>query len=140
MIKKDIKNHHRLYKSKSKNTIERFANRKFCKQMLDKKFDLSRMDFTGVGLGSNTKLLINENLAPYYQKLWWKWRNLKTAGLIYSTWSSKGVMKFWANSELKTCLNPLITNPTKWSNILKKSFWQIFWVRLTVLWDWHLQG
>lgn len=37
--------------------------------MLDKKFDLSRMDFTGVGLGSNTKLLINENLAPYYQKL-----------------------------------------------------------------------
>ena len=52
------------------------------------------MDVSNVGLGSDTKLFVNENLTPFNQNLSWKYRELKRAGLIYSTWSSKGVVKF----------------------------------------------
>ena len=41
------------------------------------------------------------------------------------------------------CVNPLNSNPTKWSNTLKhflgKSRW-IVWVCLTILWGWRLKG
>ena len=39
--------------------------------------------------------------------------------------------------------NPLNANPTKWSNTLKQlsaNWRRIAWVRLTILWDWHLKG
>ena len=52
------------------------------------------MDVSNVGLGSDTKLFVNENLTPFNQNLSWKYRELKRAGFIYSTWSSKGVVKF----------------------------------------------
>ena len=41
------------------------------------------------------------------------------------------------------CINPLNTNPTKWSNKLKQFVGNsrlIVWVCLTILWGWHLKG
>ena len=45
-----------------------------------------------LGLGSNTKLFVNENLTPYNQKLSLKCGELKRADFIYSIWSSKSVI------------------------------------------------
>ena len=39
------------------------------------------------------KLLFNKNLTPYNQKLAWRCRELKHAGKIHSTWSTKGIIK-----------------------------------------------
>ena len=50
------------------------------------------MVFSSVGLGSNTKLFVNESLSPCNQKLC-KDKGLKRVGLIYSTLSTKGVVK-----------------------------------------------
>ena len=38
-------------------------------------------------------LFFNEDLTLYNQKLAWKCRELKCAGKIHNTWSSKGVIK-----------------------------------------------
>ena len=40
-------------------------------------------------------------------------------------------------------VNPLSTNPTKWSNTLKKfvgKSWRIAWVCLIILWGWRLKS
>ena len=42
---------------------------------------------------SNVKLYMSENLTPYNQHLAWKCRELKRAGVIHSSWSSKGIVK-----------------------------------------------
>ena len=48
------------------------------------------------------------------------------------------------NSALtEVIVNPLSTNPIKWPNTLKHFCgfcWQIVWVCLTILWDWHFCG
>ena len=55
----------------------------------------------------------------------------------------KSVTAIFTHHALSEHLNPLSTNPTKWSNTLKQFvgfFRRIVWVCLTILWDWRLIG
>ena len=92
LAKRDIEDCHRLGKSKPKNTIVRFVNRKNCYATLSKKLDLQHIDKVKLGF-PEANLFFNENLTPYNQKLTWKCRELKRAGKIHSTWSTKGIIK-----------------------------------------------
>ena len=64
----------RLGKSESKNAIVKFVSKKICRQMLGKMFDLPKMVFSSAGLGSNTKVFVNESLSPcnkkYHARTW----------------------------------------------------------------------
>ena len=79
-----------LGKGDPKNTILRFVKRKFCYEALDKKFNLRKVDSTKLGFQAGAVLYFSENLTPYNQRLAWKCRELKRAGKIHSSWSSKG--------------------------------------------------
>ena len=59
---------------------------------MSKKLDLRHLDKVNLGF-PEANLFFNGNLTPYHQKLAWKCRELKHAGKIHSTWSSKGVIK-----------------------------------------------
>ena len=83
ITKNDVEDCHRLGKS-LKNTIVRFANRKHCNAILSKKFETC------------------ENLTPYNQHLAWKCRELKRAGIIHSSWSSKGIVKLRLTANTNT--------------------------------------
>ena len=72
--------------------IVRFVNRKSFYAALSKKLDLQHFDKVSLGF-PEANLFFNENLTPYNQKLAWKCRELKCAGKIHSTWSSKWVIK-----------------------------------------------
>ena len=64
--KLDIGNCHKLGNS---NTIVRFANRKFCNDILEKKFDLHRkIGRSKLGF-DDTNTYASENLTPYNQRL-----------------------------------------------------------------------
>ena len=92
LAKSDTEDCHRLGKSNPKNTVVRFVNRKNCYAALSKKLDLQHIDKAKLGF-PEANLFFNENLTPYNQKLAWKCRELKRAGKIHSTWSTKGVIK-----------------------------------------------
>ena len=92
ITKNDVEDCHRLGKS-SKSTIVQFVNRKHCNAILSKKFETSKIDKSKLGFESNVKLYVSENLIPYNQHLAWKCRELKRAGVIHSSWSSKGIIK-----------------------------------------------
>ena len=92
ITKNDVEDCHRLGKS-SENTIARFVNRKHCNAILSKKFETSKIDKSKLGFESNVKLYVSENLTPYNQHLASKCRELKRAGVIHSSWSSKGIIK-----------------------------------------------
>ena len=68
-------------------------NRKHCNAILSKKFETSQIDKSKLGFESNVKLYVRENLTPYNQHLASKCRELKRAGVIHSSWSSKGIIK-----------------------------------------------
>ena len=53
---------------------------------------LESFDKSKLGFDSNVKLYVSENLTPYNQHFAWKCRELKIAGLIHSSWSSKGII------------------------------------------------
>ena len=76
----------------SKSTIVGFVNRKHCNAILSKKFETSQIDKSKLGFESNVKLYVSENLTPYNQHLASKCRELKRAGVIHSSWSSKGII------------------------------------------------
>ena len=88
----DVEDCHELDKS-SKSTIARFVNRKYCYRILSKKFETSKTEKSKLGFESNKKLYVNENLTPYNQHLALKCREWKGAGVIHSSWSSKGIIK-----------------------------------------------
>ena len=92
LVKSDIEDYHRLGKSNPQNTIVRFVNRKSCYAALSKKLDLRHIDKVKLGF-PEAYLFFNENLTPYNQKLAWKCRELKRAGKIHSTCSSKVIIK-----------------------------------------------
>ena len=92
LAKSDIEDCHRLGRSNSKITIVRLVNRKNCYAALSKKLDLQHIDKVKLGF-PEANLFFNENLTLYNQKLAWKCRELKHAGKIHSTWSTKGVIK-----------------------------------------------
>ena len=99
--KNDVEDCHRLGKS-SKNTIVCFVNRKHCNAILSKKFETSKIDKSKLGFESNVKLYVSENLTPYNQHLAWKCRELKRAGIIHSSWSSKGIVKLRCTENTNT--------------------------------------
>ena len=68
-------------------------NRKHCYAILSKKFETSKIDRSKLEFESNVKLHVSENLTPYNQHLALKSRELKRAGVIHSSWSSKGIIK-----------------------------------------------
>ena len=79
-------------KSKPKNAIVRFVNRKNCYAALSKKLDLWHIDEVKLGF-PEANLFINENLTPFNKKLAWKCKKLKRAGKIHTTRSTKRVIK-----------------------------------------------
>ena len=90
-MKGDIEDCHRLGISNPKNTVVRFINRKNCYAALSKKLDLQHIDKVKLGFPENFFFI--ENLTPYNLKLAWKCKELKRAGKIHTTWSTKGVIK-----------------------------------------------
>ena len=54
--------------------------------------DLQHIDKAKLGF-PKSNLSFNENLTPYNQRLAWRCRELKRAGKIHSTWSTKGIIK-----------------------------------------------
>ena len=90
--KNDVEDCDRLGKS-SESTIFWFVNRKHCYAILNKKFETSKIDRSKLGFESNVKLYMSENLTPYKHHLAWKCREMKRAGVIHSSWSSKGIIK-----------------------------------------------
>ena len=46
-----------------------------------------------LGFDSNVKLYVSKNVTPYNQHLAWKCRELKRAGIIHSSCSSKDIIK-----------------------------------------------
>ena len=63
LSKSDIEDCHQLGKS---NTIVRFVNRKFCKDALEKKFDLNKhIDNSRISFNVENKLFVCKNLTPY---------------------------------------------------------------------------
>ena len=92
ITKDDVEDCHRLGKS-SKSTIVRFVNRKHCYAVLSKISETSKIDRSKLGFESNVKLDVSKNITPYNQHLTWKCRELKRAGVIHSSWSSKGIIK-----------------------------------------------
>ena len=92
LAKSDIEDCHRLDKSKPKNAIVRFVNRKNCYAALSKKLDLWHIDEVKLGF-PEANLFINENLTPFNKKLAWKCKKLKRAGKIHTTRSTKRIIK-----------------------------------------------
>ena len=72
--------------------IVRFENRKSCYAALSKKLDLRHIDKVKLGF-PEANLFFNEKLTPYDQKLAWKCRELKHAGKMHSTGSSKEIIE-----------------------------------------------
>ena len=70
-----------------------FVNRNYCCAILSKKFETSKIDRSKLGFDSNAKLYVSENLTPYNQHLAEKYRKLKRAVVIHSSWSFKGIIK-----------------------------------------------
>lgn len=75
----------------SKPVIVRFTNRRICEKLHRVKKNLKDTNFKDVqGLNENTKVFFNENLCPYYQKLFSICYKLKKSGYIDSVWSYHG--------------------------------------------------
>ena len=88
----DIEACHRLRRqtnSRLNPVIVRFVNRKFCEKLHNEKTKLKDLTFNDI-FGANTQLFFNENLCPYYLKLFGMCYKLKKAGLIDSVWSFHG--------------------------------------------------
>ena len=91
--KSDIEGCHRLGKANPKNAIVCFVNRKHAEEALAKKSDLKKIDKVNLNFDSNVVLFFSKNLTPFNQCLALKCCELKHAGKIHSSWSSKGVIK-----------------------------------------------
>ena len=89
---KNVEDCHHLGKD-GKNTIVRSVNRKHCYQALNRKMDLTKIHNSSFAFHQDVKLHLSENLTQYNQYLGWKFRELKRASLIHSSWSSRGVIK-----------------------------------------------
>ena len=83
----------RVCKGNSKTTIVRFANRRFCNLILDKKHKLKKIDNAKLCFQNNVKLFVSENLSPFNQWFAWKCRELRRTSKIHCTFSSKGIVK-----------------------------------------------
>ena len=73
--------------------MDKFVNRKFCYQALDKKMELHKLDSKRLGFNPVKTLYFSKNWTPLNQLLAWKCRELKRTSMIYSTWSAQGVIR-----------------------------------------------
>ena len=89
---KDIEACHRIGKSSPKNSIVRFMNRKVCKSALKNRKKIRSVDATKLELPIRSKLFINENLSPYFNKISFQCRRLKRAGKIIKVYSHEGIV------------------------------------------------
>ena len=72
LSKSNLEDCHELGKS---NTTVRFVNRKFCKDVLEKKSDVNKCTGNSkLGFNVENKLFVCENLTPYNQHLAWMCR------------------------------------------------------------------
>ena len=55
--------------------------------------NLHKLDSKRLGFNSVKTLYFSENLTPTNQVLAWKFRELKRASMIHSTWSARGVIR-----------------------------------------------
>ena len=60
----DIEDCHRLGNATPKNTIVRFVNCKFCKKVLEAKFDLRKINNEELHFDTSSVLHFSENLTP----------------------------------------------------------------------------
>ena len=92
----DIEDCHRFGKfdsnSKSKKTIVRFVNRRFCKKALLNKKKLSNLDHGKYNFSRSTKIFINENLTKMNESIAYECRNLKRKGVISACYTRNGVV------------------------------------------------
>ena len=68
-------------------------SRKKIDELFKKRNELNDIDFTDLGFPSETKIYMNENLNPYYRKLWWSCRKLKKEKVVKYVWISNGSIK-----------------------------------------------
>ena len=88
----DIEACHRIGKSSPKRSIVRFVNRKVCKTALKNRKKLRLVDASKLGLPGRSRLFINENLSPYFNKIAYQCRRLKREGKIMKVYSHEGIV------------------------------------------------
>ena len=98
----DIEACHRLPNKKDnaspKRTIVRFTNREFCNILLSKRKTLKDKKFASIGLNRH-RIYFNENLCPYYYRIW-KWcRVLHQQKLITRYWTFNGIPHIKINED-----------------------------------------
>ena len=101
---RDIEAVHRLPSNRDSNlpkrTIVRFVNRKNCERLLRKRKSLKSHNFRKIGLHQN-RIYINENLCPYFYRIWKKTRLLHKHNMIMRFWTFNGIphIKMTADSD-----------------------------------------
>ena len=88
---KDIEDCHRV--GKRGTTIVKFCKRKFSKQVLNVRKDLTKLSMEDLQLTGQEKLYIKLSICPYYRVLWPKSKSLHSMGKIYSYYVSNGTIK-----------------------------------------------
>ena len=91
----DVEACHRLKGNGSdpKRVIVRFTNRKYAEKLVNVRKETENIDLERLGFPSETKIYINENLCPYFRKIWTKCRKLKAEGEIKYVWTTNGLVK-----------------------------------------------
>ena len=82
----DIEVIHRLGGKKVPKPVILRARRDFLDEVLHKRKNLAKMNFTVLGFPEGTKVYLNNNLSPQMRTLAYNCRNLKRDGLIDDTW------------------------------------------------------
>ena len=87
---RDIEACHRLG---NKDAIVKFVNRKDAEDCLVNRKNLRQLDNSEVGIGSNSKIFVSENLSPYMSKLAYYCRVLKRKSLLTAIRTYRGIIK-----------------------------------------------
>ena len=78
--------------TKSRKTIVRFTNRKYCKKALLNQKKLANLDNEKHQLGSSNKIFISENLSWMNENIAFEARKLKRRGAIHGYFTRDGVV------------------------------------------------
>ena len=78
--------------TKSRKTIVRFTNRKYCKKALLNQKKLANLDNEKHQLGSSNKIFISENLSRMNENVVFETRKLKRMGIIHGYFTRDGVV------------------------------------------------
>ena len=81
-------------KSDNKNKIiVKFSKRKDCQAVLENKKKLKNLSNEELGLETNSKVFVNENLCKYYKLLWSQCKSLWNDKMIFAFWTTNGSLK-----------------------------------------------